>query len=181
MRWLCHHRIPSLVPLEGGITYAALAQAADVPEALLRSTLRLAMTSRLFQEPDSHLVSHSPVSRQLAGNPGLRDWGRYFANTVIPTAVRHLEAIDTWPASTKVNQTAHNLAFDHQGSFFDFVSRDVALTVEFAHSMKALAGVSSFSNAHLARSYDWASLGGGLVVDVSPTPLLILSRLARAS
>ncbi|PWY88902.1 O-methyltransferase [Aspergillus sclerotioniger CBS 115572] len=166
LRWLCHHNIPSLVPPDGRILYSDLAQAAEVPETLLRSSLRLAMTSHLFQEPGLNTVSHSPVSRQLASNPGLKCWGRYFAGTVIPTAVRHLDAIDTWPGSKKVNETAHNLAFDHDGSFFDFVSQNVSLTVEFANSMKAISGARSFSLSHIARSYEWASLGQGLVVDM---------------
>ncbi|RAK95942.1 S-adenosyl-L-methionine-dependent methyltransferase [Aspergillus ibericus CBS 121593] len=169
VRWLCHFNIPSLIPEDGSpITYPALARAAQVPEPLLRSTLRLAMTSRLFQEPgpSPDLVAHSPVSRWLASHPGLAHWGRYFAHTVIPTAVRHVDATDTWPGSQKLHETAHNLAFNHEGSFFEYISHDGALTVEFSSSMNALSGTSAFSHAHTARSYDWASLGHGLVVDM---------------
>ncbi|PYI04722.1 O-methyltransferase [Aspergillus sclerotiicarbonarius CBS 121057] len=166
LRWLCHFNVPSLIPYDGTVSYSELARAASVPDSLLRSTLRLVMTSRLFQEPGPSLVSHSPVSRQLASNPSLAHWGRYFAHTVIPTAVRHVEATDTWPGSKKLNETAHNLAFDHNGSFFDFISQDVALTVEFSRSMKALSTASSFSHSHITRGYDWASLGHGLVVDM---------------
>lgn len=168
MRWLLHFKIPTLVPQEGTISYQELSRAAKVPEKLLRSYLRLVMTGHLFQEYGTPgKVCHSPVSRKLAGDPSLDYWGQYFAQTVFPTAAKNVDATVTWPDSEKLNETAHNLAFDHCGSFFDYISQDPARTIEFANSMRAVSTTSLFDTSHLCQSFDWSSLGDSVVVDVS--------------
>ena len=168
VRWLLHFEIFSLVPLEGSISYHELSSVANVPENLLRSHIRLAMTCHLFQESGPiGMVAHSSVSRQLASDPSLVSWGQYFANSVFPTATKNVNATAAWPGSKELNETAHNLAFDHHGSFFDYVSQDPARTVEFANSMKAVSTTSFFDPCHLCKSFDWSSLGDGVVVDVS--------------
>ncbi|GKZ60306.1 hypothetical protein AnigIFM60653_008906 [Aspergillus niger] len=167
VRWLLHFEIFSLVPLEGSISYHELSSVANVPENLLRSHIRLAMTCHLFQESGPiGMVAHSSVSRQLASDPSLVSWGQYFANSVFPTATKNVNATAAWPGSKELNETAHNLAFDHQGSFFDYVSQDPARTVEFANSMKAVSTTSFFDPCHLCKSFDWSSLGDGVVVDM---------------
>ncbi|KAI2905805.1 hypothetical protein CBS63078_5259 [Aspergillus niger] len=167
VRWLLHFEIFSLVPLEGSISYHELSSVANVPENLLRSHIRLAMTCHLFQESGPiGMVAHSPVSCQLASDPSLVSWGQYFANSVFPTATKNVNATAAWPGSKALNETAHNLAFNHHGSFFDYVSQDPARTVEFANSMKAVSTTSLFDTCHLCKSFDWSSLGDGVVVDM---------------
>ncbi|KAL3264742.1 hypothetical protein ABHI18_000447 [Aspergillus niger] len=167
VRWLLHFEIFSLVPQEGSISYHELSSVANVPENLLRSNIRLAMTCHLFQESGPiGMVAHSSVSRQLASDPSLASWGQYFANSVFPTATKNVNATAAWPGSKELNETAHNLAFDHHGSFFDYVSQDPARTVEFANSMKAVSTTSFFGTCHLCKSFDWSSLGDGVVVDM---------------
>lgn len=168
VRWLLHFKIHTFVPQDGTISYQELSHMAKVPEKLLRSYLRLAMTGHLFQEyGTTGMVGHSPVSRKLAGDPTLDYWGQYFAETVFPTAAKNVDATATWPDSNKLNETAHNLAFDHHGSFFDYISQDPARTVEFANSMKAVSTTNLFDTSHLCKSFEWSSLGDGVVVDVS--------------
>lgn len=166
MRWLYHFNILRLIPLHGTITYRELADAADAPENLLRGALRLAMTSRIFEEPALGVVTHSPVSRQMAVDGDLEHWVPYISNTLVPTAAKHVEATEKWRNSKHVNNTAHNLAFNHNLSYFDFISQDSRRGIEFARTMKAVSNTPYFDNSHLVESYDWASIGGGSVVDV---------------
>ncbi|KAF2853067.1 O-methyltransferase [Plenodomus tracheiphilus IPT5] len=165
-RWLCHFNIPRFVPLDGTISHQKLAQAAQAPEVILRSTLRLVMTSGLFDEPELGLVAHSPVSRQMATDDSLIHWVQYISNTIIPTAAKHLEATKQWTNSSQVNETAHNIAFNHDLAYFDFLSQQPGRAIEFARTMQAVSNTSSFDNCHLVESYSWSSIGGGLVVDV---------------
>ncbi|GKZ35921.1 hypothetical protein AbraIFM66950_006756 [Aspergillus brasiliensis] len=167
VRWLLHFEIPSLVPQEGTISYQELSCLANVPESLLRSHLRLVMTCHLFQESGpTGMIAHSAVSRKLASDPSLAYWGQYFANTVFPTAAQSVNATATWADSKQLNETAHNLAFDHRGTFFDYIAQDPARTVEFANSMRAVSTTGPFDTCHLCKSFDWSSLGDGVVVDM---------------
>lgn len=125
------------------------------------------MTSRMFEEPEPGLVAHSPVSRQMAADDSFAHWVQYISNTIIPTAAKHMEATEKWPNSKEVNNTAHNIAFNHDLSYFDFVSQDAGRAIEFARTMQAVSSTSCFDNSLLVKSYDWASIGEGLVVDVN--------------
>lgn len=124
------------------------------------------MGSRLFEEPEPGFVGHSPVSRQIAVDNSFSHWAHYISDSIIPTAAKHLEAMEKWPGSRKVNETAHNIAFGHDLPYFDFVSEDPSRTVEFASTMRTISSTSVFNNSHLVQSYDWSSLGDGVVVDV---------------
>jgi 6-hydroxytryprostatin B O-methyltransferase len=121
----------------------------------------------MFEEPELGLVAHSPVSRQMAVDDSLVHWVRYISNTIVPTAAKHVEATEKWLNSKQVNNTAHNLAFNHDLSYFDFISQDARLGIEFARTMKGVSNTSYFDNSHLVKSYDWTSIGEGLIVDVN--------------
>ncbi|KAL4758758.1 O-methyltransferase [Aspergillus foveolatus] len=165
-KWLCHFNIPNLVPANGTIDYVQLAQASGAPERILRSALGLVMGSGLFEEPEAGCVGHSMVSRQIALDESLSHWAQYISSTIIPTAAKHLEAIEKWPGSRQVNETAHNIAFGHKLSYFDFVSQDTSRGAQFARTMQAISSTSAFDSGHLMRSYDWGLLGEGVVVDM---------------
>ncbi|KZM20803.1 hypothetical protein ST47_g8046 [Ascochyta rabiei] len=166
LKWLCHFRILQLVPSNGTITYRKLAELAGAPEATLRSALRLVMTSGLFDELGQDVVGHSPISRRIATDDSLHHWVQYISSTIMPTAAKHLEATERWPNSRQVNETAHNIAFDHDTAYFDFVAQDMGRSIEFARTMQAVSNTGSFENRHLVESFDWPSLGEGLIVDM---------------
>jgi 6-hydroxytryprostatin B O-methyltransferase len=125
------------------------------------------MTSGLFDEPAPHVVAHSLKSRDMATDESLLQWAQYISNTIIPTASKHVEATTRWPNSRNVNETAHNIAFDHDIAYFDFVSEDTSKAIEFARTMQAVSNTDSFNNCHLVESFDWGSIENGLIVDVS--------------
>jgi 6-hydroxytryprostatin B O-methyltransferase len=173
---LCHFRIPQLVPLNSTITHRKLAEAAGAPESVLKGALRLVMTSGLFDEPAPHVVAHSLKSRDMATDESLLQWAQYISNTIIPTASKHVEATAKWPNSRSVNETAYNIAFDHNVAYFDFISKDTNKAIEFARTMQAVSNTESFNNRHLVESFEWSSIEDGLIVDVSLlVPLLLWS------
>jgi 6-hydroxytryprostatin B O-methyltransferase len=167
LRWLCHFRIPQLVPLNSAITHRKLVEAAGAPESVLKGALRLVMTSGLFDEPARDVVTHSLKSRDIATDESLLRCVQYISNTIIPTAAKHVEATVRWPNSRNVNETAHNIAFDHDIAYFDLISEDTDKAIEFARTMQAVSNTASFNDCHLVESFDWSSIGDGLIVDVS--------------
>jgi 6-hydroxytryprostatin B O-methyltransferase len=131
------------------------------------------MTSGLFEEPEQDVVAHSLKSRDIATDESLLRWVQYISSTILPTAAKHVEATARWPNSREVNETAHNIAFGHNVAYFDFISDDTDKAIEFARTMQAVSNTDSFNNYHLVESFDWSSLGDGLIVDVSVSaPLL---------
>ncbi|KAI0439709.1 O-methyltransferase-domain-containing protein [Xylaria telfairii] len=166
LRWIYHFRIPCYVPLDGTVTHDELAHATGTPKDLLRRVLRLVMTSRFFDEPHCGVVAHSPLSRQMVSDDNYAHWVRYMSTTIVPVAAKQVEATEKWPNGQLLNNTAHNLAFDHRASFMEFVSQDACLSVEFAKTMKAVSSTGFYDASHLVNSYDWSSIGNGLIVDM---------------
>ncbi|KAF2972797.1 hypothetical protein GQX73_g809 [Xylaria multiplex] len=166
LRWIYHFRIPYYIPLDGTATYDELAHATGTSKDLLRRVLRLVMTSRFFDEPQCEVVAHSPLSRQMVSDDNFAHWVRYLSTKIVPVAAKQVEATEKWPNGPLLNNTAYSLAFDHCVSFMEFTSQDVRYSVEFASTMKAISSTGFYDTSHLVDSYDWSSIGDGLVVDM---------------
>lgn len=166
LRWLCHFNIFSLVPLHGSISYGSLATEANVSEARLKSIARMAMTHNLFHEPTADSIAHSATSALLVTNPNFFDWARFMTEASVPTAAHLVEACERWPNSVKKNETAYNIAFNHDLPFFDHLAQDPERTKQFSGYMKSVTNSEGTHLKHLLSGFDWASLGKATVVDV---------------
>ncbi|KAH8698978.1 sterigmatocystin 8-O-methyltransferase [Talaromyces proteolyticus] len=175
LSWLLRYDIFHLVPASGSISYRDLAtaasrranSAADIPEARLKSIVRMAMTSALFREPEPNRVGHSATSALLARDADVHSWASYLSTRSAPTALSMAAAHDKFtPASVAKNETAYNVAFDTHLPFFDHLALDPANTAEFAGYMRNVTTSEAVDVKHLVNGYPWADLGHGLVVDV---------------
>ncbi|KAH8695143.1 sterigmatocystin 8-O-methyltransferase [Talaromyces proteolyticus] len=166
LRWLCHFQIFSLVPLHGSISYTDLAAEAKVSERRLKSVARMAMTNNLFSEPTADTIAHSAISALLVTNPNFFDWARFMTEASIPTAAKLVEACERWPDSVKKNETAYNIAFDHDLPFFDHLAQDPERTRQFSGYMKSVTNSEGTDLKHLVAGFDWAKLGKATIVDV---------------
>lgn len=183
LHWLLHFRIFIHVPLEGSIPYDALAAQADVPETRLKSVIRLAMTNGMFAETTPDTVEHTSFSIFFAKNPDQVAANLFSFEVTIPTAMKMVAATERWPDSVEKNQTAHNIAFGHDTSYFEWLSADDARTKQFAMYMRSVAGNQSMDVRHLVNAFGIQELpASGIVVDVSTlclfTALLTRARLA---
>ena len=168
LRWLVHFNIFSYVPLRGSVPYSEIASEANVPEKQLRAVARMAMTNNIFAEPKPNRLAHSASSAMLATNTSMLDWAKFMFNASIPTAAKMVEATEKWPDSVEKNETAYNLAFDHNLPFFDHLGQDAILTKQFSGYMKSVADGSGTDLIHLVNAYDWSALPADtLVIDVS--------------
>lgn len=166
LRYVLHFSIPSHVPKEGSISYDALAQAANVPEAHLKRVLRLAMTNDLFAEPTPNHVAHSPLSALLT-TPALADYVTHCLEFSFPVAVKMPEMSEKWHGSEEKNQTAFNVAFDTELPMFGWLRGQPEHARRFAGLMGAMRSSPAWHVRHLVDGWDWASLSrGAKVVDV---------------
>lgn len=189
LAWLLRFDIFHLVPASGTISYRDLAAAASkrasvavsIPEARLKSIVRMAMTSALFCEPEPNRVGHSATSALLARDADVHSWASYLSTRSAPTALSMTAAHDRFtPASVAKNETAYNVAFDTELPFFDHLSLNPANTAEFAGYMRNVTTSEGVDVKHLVNGYPWKDLGSGLVVDVGGSTGNAAIALARS-
>lgn len=89
MHALYKFRLPSLVPIDGDISYQELARSVGVEEDTIRRIARYAITKHMFQEVDGQRLAHSATSRMLAQSPMMMEWIGMVCE-------------EMWPAATKV-------------------------------------------------------------------------------
>ena len=133
----------------------------------------MAMTSSLFYEPEPEEVSHSVTSSLLVTDAGLHDWAVFMTNSTTPSALSLAEATEKWPEAIKKNETAYNVAFNTDLTFFEHLNTDPQKVKEFAGYMKHVQQSEGTALRHLVQGYDWSSLGKAKVVDVRTTFFLI--------
>ncbi|THY13931.1 hypothetical protein D6D00_09989 [Aureobasidium pullulans] len=165
LQWLCHFNIFRLVP-EGGISYSELAQAAGVSEDKLKGVARMAMTTRVFCEPSPGHIMHTSTSKLLATNPNHHDWAVFMCDLSAPTAASMVDAHQAWPNSDKKNQTAYNVAFQHDQPYFDHLKQQPERHKQFAGYMQAVTTSEGTDLVHLINGFDWGSLGKARIVDI---------------
>ncbi|BCS27018.1 uncharacterized protein APUU_60066A [Aspergillus puulaauensis] len=68
VQWLVHFQIFDIVPTEKSISYAELADKANVAVVHAKSIIRMAMTSGVFEEPEPQQVGHSAISLYIRNN-----------------------------------------------------------------------------------------------------------------
>lgn len=153
--------------MKGEILYTELAQQAGCTETRLKSVVRMAMTTGLFEEQVPQQVSHSATSALFATNEDYHNWAMYATDISAPVAAGMTEAHERWPYDTEKTHTAYNVAFDHDLSFFDRLGQNPGLHKQFAGYMRAVATNQGTHMKHLVNGLEWGRRPNGVVVDVS--------------
>ncbi|GJC87420.1 O-methyltransferase aurJ [Colletotrichum liriopes] len=167
LQWLHHFRILSYIPLQGAVSYAQLAQEANVPESQLKAVSRMVMTSNILTEPESGRIAHTASSAMFIKFPNMGDWAGYMFSASIPTAAAMVQATEKWPGSLQKTETAYNISFNHNLPFFDHLSQSPLMTKQFSGYMKSVTDGQGMDLAHLVNGFDWEKLpSGSLVVDI---------------
>ncbi|KAK6851733.1 S-adenosyl-L-methionine-dependent methyltransferase [Apiospora arundinis] len=154
-----------------GISYTDLAGLAGCTETRLKSVVRMSMTTGLFLEETPQHVSHSATSGLFATSEDHRTWAAYATDVLAPVAAGMAGAHERWPfvdgtSEKKRTQTAYNVAFGHNLSFFDRLGRDPALHKQFAGYMRALATNPGTHIRHLVDGLEWGRNPNATIVDV---------------
>lgn len=80
-------RIPDIVPVDGGATWATVARKCGVDVIHLRRLLRHAMTNHIFEERDDRIV-HTAASKVLLENAMMRDILGLMCEEMFPSATK---------------------------------------------------------------------------------------------
>lgn len=85
-----------------------------------------------------------------------------------PTAERMAEATSKWGDTVRKDQTAYNIAFRTDMPFFEHIGLKEETAALFARYMRSQGQNEALARRHILKGFDWAALGKGHVVDVSP-------------
>ena len=78
-----------------------------------------------------------------------------------------IDALNKWPRSEEPNHTGWNLAHKIEEPLYQHLAKNLKLATRFGATMSAMISNNpAFDPSHIQQSYDWESLGDGLVVDV---------------
>ncbi|OAA51549.1 O-methyltransferase, family 2 [Metarhizium rileyi] len=165
-------KIAEAVPEEGHISYDDLTGEVQrvsgfmIPASELRRLLRLAMANNLFCEPELGHVAHNRTSLVMLEDENLASWvGLYTVDLFLPVG-NTVAAMQKWPGSQDLTETAVNISYGHKNSFFKHVQTDTVRAKRYDLAMRAHGSREGFDVSHTVQSYPWAKLGNATVVDM---------------
>lgn len=88
-----------MVPVEGSISYAELANKIQVGEDVVRRIARYAITKHIFRQVDGDSLAHSATSKMLAESPMMMEWIGMVCEEMWPAATQAVPALVKWPRS----------------------------------------------------------------------------------
>ncbi|KAI1740456.1 sterigmatocystin 8-O-methyltransferase [Xylaria scruposa] len=170
--------IASMIPENGQASYEDIAQQTCLTEPVLRRILQVAMTMRIFYEPQPGMVAHTKASRLLS-DPHMNDWLGSQTEEAWPSALNTINALEKWPKSQEPNESGFSLANRTNASIYNVLTSDSIRAQRFANFMKISASSYDYDAVHVIDNYDWGSLGTATVVDVGGSQGHIGIQLAK--
>ncbi|KAF2732638.1 putative O-methyltransferase [Polyplosphaeria fusca] len=146
--------LPSYVPVDQPISYAAIAAASGFSEHVLRRLYRYAMTNRIFTEPEPGMVAHTPISRMLL-HPDAFDCLGMTMQELQPALNHLLDALKTNPESTEPNQTAYNIANNTDLPMYPFLGKHPDRAKRFGAGMRHFTVGDHTDLRHLIDAFPW--------------------------
>lgn len=120
---------------------------------------------RLFLRKENGEIEHSAASSALVRVPGLANSADVVLNSMWKAAPLVVETMDKWPGSQEPAQTAYNIAYRTDLSYFKDLAIDGFKAKKFADAMSWLQSGPELSHDYVLK-YDWSQHAKGTVVDV---------------
>jgi 6-hydroxytryprostatin B O-methyltransferase len=165
--WLCHFDVLSFIPLPPkAISYDEVAIQAKVPLSTLQSVARMAMTAGFLCETKDRRLSHNVLSSHFVTDVHMRTQLLYMFNQTVPIMAALKNATQRWGSTSATNETAYNIVYNTDLSFFKYLKTHPDLNELFHAYMKSRAVSHTGSNVeHLLGGFNWKDLGQATVVD----------------
>ena len=168
---IMRHRVAEAIPPRTSVAIAALAVKLGLDEPFITRILRHAMTYHVFCEPEPGHVAHTVSSLSLASSNSVRDWLDMTLEEWGPAAGNAVNALDKYHGSQDPKETGFGLAFDNM-TIYELLAQRPDRAKVFGSAMGNFSKGVSHDVKHLVENYNWAGLGTGTVVDVSPSRLV---------
>ncbi|KAK2591762.1 hypothetical protein QQS21_010552 [Conoideocrella luteorostrata] len=169
---ICTFKITEAVPRTGSISYEDLSSRVQrisgysIPATELRRVLRLAVANKLFCEPEIGQIAHNRTSLVMLEDEDIASWvGMYTTDLFLPVG-NTVPAMQKWPGSQELTETAVNISYGHEDTFFNHLQADAMRAKRYDQAMRAHGSSEGFNVSHTVHSYPWAKLGNATVVDM---------------
>ncbi|MCJ1318335.1 hypothetical protein MMC15_003663 [Xylographa vitiligo] len=186
LKTILRYNIHTLVRLNSGATFEELADKTGVPVKKLTRLLRYGITNYLFQKSKPDFIKHTVTTKALLQLPMLARWSLMGMTEVSPAKMHMVDAVEKWPeseepehASTEPDFQGFCLANNTSKPMFEFFEENPQRMNRFKDAMSFLQTFPGLQNSYVLKSFDWASLGNGLVVDVGGSHGLVSMDIAR--
>ncbi|PCG89501.1 Winged helix-turn-helix transcription repressor DNA-binding [Penicillium occitanis (nom. inval.)] len=159
--------IPQNVPSGKSISLTDLASATGLSEDHLTRIVRYAIANGIFSEPEPGQIAHTAASATLAKNKNLHDMTLFNSGFSTRIVVGLADALKAQQEKQEnVPGAAFNLAYPGYVNLFDYMSKNPTASQEYFSYLDGRSQLSRYAVWKVAKSWDWASLGSGTIVDV---------------
>jgi hypothetical protein len=176
---MARFNIPSAIPLNSTATVSEIAQRTGMHKDDAETITRHAIALRLLNEQENGAIAHSAASCAIASVPYLRAWTLSTLGNMWNSAPSIVPAMEKWPGSQEANQTAFNLAYRKEASFFEEIGKNPKDIENFAEAMKFFLESPMMYPSFAIDGYAWDRHAKGSVVDVGGSHGVIAFRLAE--
>ncbi|KAL8826355.1 MAG: hypothetical protein Q9191_003854 [Dirinaria sp. TL-2023a] len=167
LRWLIHFKILHHIPLtEDGASWETVASSAKVAVSRLKSVALMTATMNFLRVVPPDNVAHSRISAQFLYHPQYFDWAEFATTYSAPIAHAFSEATQRWGDTSSTSETAFNVAFDTDSSFFDYLASSSDRTGLFARYMRSRNESEELRPDHVLTAFDFDKLGEANIVEV---------------
>ncbi|KAF2193341.1 S-adenosyl-L-methionine-dependent methyltransferase [Zopfia rhizophila CBS 207.26] len=141
--------------------------------------IRHALTYRLFKQQPNGTIAHSAATRAITTVPHLHAWVIHALENMWRDAPFIVPAMEKWPGSQEVNETAFNLAQRKEGPFFKEIGKSEKSVRQFAEAMKFFLDKPAMRPEFAVEGYAWDVHAQGTVVDIGGSHGVIAFKLAE--
>ncbi|MCJ1251160.1 hypothetical protein MMC30_008391 [Trapelia coarctata] len=173
--------IPKKVPRHGSRRLDELARELDLPDVIVTSTIRYAISNGIFCETVPGVIAHTAASARLASDADIHDYAVMCAAEISELLVNMPETVIQKQAlKEKGPASASNVAYPEYVNIFEYFGKNPEAAQRYFTFLAARGRLPRWSPSCLVMAWDWASVGAGPVVDVGGSVGLTSLVLAQA-
>jgi ubiquinone/menaquinone biosynthesis C-methylase UbiE len=162
---LGHTKLAMALPMDGVTTVPALAEATGIHPDDVTRLINTAATRYVFRLQGKNEVRHSAKSKAIATIPLLANVTKFAMDLMWTSAPFVVPAMEKWPGSQEITQTAYNIANRTNLSFFEDIAVHEGRAKGFAGMMAFIQSRPEL-NTKFVLEYDWSQHANSTVVDI---------------
>ncbi|KAI5362127.1 Putative O-methyltransferase domain, S-adenosyl-L-methionine-dependent methyltransferase [Septoria linicola] len=166
--FITHFHIADNVPLQGSISYTDLASKLDLPVQKTTRILRYAMVDHIFREPQLGYIAHTALSRALRKDSAIPVVPCMMANIVenyMDALPKYVESIEKYGHEVETGENAPG-TLGYGKPIMEFLAENPKNLAILSATMEETKKASWADLRQFVNGYEWAGIGGGVVVDV---------------
>ena len=160
--------VPGHIPIGGTRTLSGLSESTKISEDILTRSVRYAITNGIFIEPSKGVIAHTGLSARLAESEHMRNIVLFSVQELGTWLIQQSDTLERQVREgDKAPHAALNVAHPQYKDAFEFFHQETAANERYHRYLEGRTNTSRWAVDTFIKSWDWQSVGGGVVVDVS--------------